>query len=97
MAENLVERLRAKKIHMSYGLDRVEHKLPASDLELEAAAAIEQLQRDANRYRFLKDNHVRLWSGLRGKCDSLDLDFEGKGDDLDAAVDAAIAKAEGRS
>ncbi|UXS24234.1 hypothetical protein [Agrobacterium tumefaciens] len=43
MAENLIERLRAKKTHMSYGLDRVEQKLPASDLELEAAAAIEDL------------------------------------------------------
>lgn len=41
---DLIERLRAKKPHMSYGLDRVEQQWPASDLEIEAAAAIERLE-----------------------------------------------------
>ncbi len=41
---DLIERLRSKKPHMSYGLDRVEQQWPASDLEIEAAAAIERLE-----------------------------------------------------
>jgi len=47
-------------------------------------------QKDALRYQHIRANHVRLWSGLGGKCASLDIDFEGKGDDLDAAIDAAM-------
>lgn len=41
---DLVNRLRAKKTNMSHGRDMVEQQWPASDLEIEAAEAIERLE-----------------------------------------------------
>ncbi|WP_429949572.1 hypothetical protein ACQYWY_21675 [Comamonas sediminis] len=50
---------------------------------------------DAKRYRYLRDNCVREWisrlESTKGKK-TLDIDFEADGHDLDAAIDAALAK-----
>lgn len=60
--------------------------------------AREAAERDARRYRHLKDNHVRRWTSNMGGPDSLDIGFDANGHDLDAALDAIFrAKAEGRS
>lgn len=48
---------------------------------------------DAMRYRYLRDNHVRLWESQKGGPETCDLDFTGKGHDLDAAIDAAVESA----
>lgn len=44
---------------------------------------------DAGRYRYLKDNHSRVWDGANGF--SVDIDFEGAGESLDEAINAAFA------
>lgn len=52
-------------------------------------AEIELIRVDAERYKFLRNNHARVWDGANGF--SVDIDFEGKGDNLDEAIDAVLA------
>ena len=50
-------------------------------------------QKDAARYQWLKNNHLRIWrSNLESNlgAESMDLDFEAEGCDLDEAIDAAM-------
>lgn len=59
------------------------------------AAHAERMQdkRDAERYRYLRESHVRKWvSDLphNKNAPSLDLDFSAEGHDLDAALDRAM-------
>ena len=52
----------------------------------------EQDARDAERYRYLREHHVRKWSSDMPHdkgAPSIDLDFSAVGHDLDAAVDRA--------
>jgi hypothetical protein len=46
--------------------------------------------RDAARYRFLRDNCCRQWESVMGGVDTLDIDFNAPGHDVDAAIDAAM-------
>lgn len=50
----------------------------------------EKLAIDAKRYQYLRDNHARVWSGVGGEGYSVDIAFEGNGDDLSSAIDEAI-------
>lgn len=53
---------------------------------------MERSAADAERYRYLCENHVRLWSSKMGGSDSLDIDFTGSGHDIDVAIDVARGK-----
>jgi hypothetical protein len=49
---------------------------------------------DAIRYRYLRDYCATGWQSRIGGPDTITIDFEGKGHDVDAAIDAEIEGAE---
>lgn len=55
--------------------------------------SIVEAMKDAARYRYLREHCVLRWKSNMGSPDSLSLDFDGSGHDLDAAVDAARGEA----
>lgn len=56
-------------------------------------AVSERDRKDAERYRYLRQHHVREWVSDMPEnkgAPSLDLDFSAEGHDLDAAIDRAM-------